>query len=373
MKKTIVFLLFLLVTASIFANNTYMVSGSTSQSTLNILKVSYFDPSQPYSQPILFNLNISIPPQADNDASDQAEYDVNIDLFWNGNLLTGTSLRPIDGFSPANQFNSSFNVTNRDLITSESNRFFEAESDFSFDDVMENNSQFEDFLLETGRFPDGQYRIEIEIVPDNSLYQGASTVVSFAVRGIQSVRLISPGHVVGATNIPLISKPIIFNWNTSGFNNSYVVEIKEFDQEYELDPSNIEYNGRLVEEEWVNNMSVYNPTYNFQENKFYAWRVKVKYIGEESLNQAGHDQYIASSYNVFQFTCAPSEKVPNAFQEQLESNLLNLNIAEINVLLNAGYLPKDGIQINGKTVYGKEAVDRIRELFSTYEIEVSVE
>ncbi len=373
MKKNLIFLLLFVLTTTIFAETAYLVTGSSTQSNLNILKVSYFDPSQPYSQPILFNLNITTPDKAPDDVSDRAEYDLNIKLFWNGNELTGTSLSPIEGFSQANQFSTSFNVTNRDVITSNDNRFFEADNNFSFDDVMENNSQFEDFLLETGRFPDGQYRIEIELVPENPLYQGDSTIISFSVRGIQSVRIISPGVLAGSTNIPLLAKPIIFNWTSSGYNNAYVIQIKEFDQPYELDPSNLEFNGRVVEEEWVNNMTVYNPSYNFQEGKYYAWKAKVKYIGEESLNQEDFDQYLSSSYHVFQFACAPTSEVPNAFQEELENNLLNLNIAEITALLESGYLPKDGIQLNGKTIYGKEAVDRIRDLFSTFEIEVSVE
>ncbi len=373
MKKIITFLSLIVFTCLIYANTAYQISGSVRQPSLNILKVSYFDPTQPYSQPIIFNLDITIPAQDASDTDRQADYDLNIDLYWNGNLLTCTTLNPIESPSPSNQYDSHFIVTNRDLITSEDNRFFEAESNFSFDDIMENNSQFEDFLLETGLFPDGQYRIEIALEPKNSLYQGDSTIITFSVRGIQSVRVISPGVLPGSANIPIENKPIIFNWNASGFNNLYVIEIKEFDQAYELDPSNIEYNGRIVEQEQVSNISVYTPQYNFQENKYYAWRAKVKYIGEETLNQSEYDQYLASSYYVFQFGCSPSVEVINAYQEELENNLMNLNIAEINALLEAGYLPKDGILLNGKKYYGKEAVDKIRELYSTYDIEISVE
>lgn len=373
MKRLMIIFLILSLTSILFGNNIYELTGSSSHAVLNILKVNYFDPSQPYSQPLLFNLTIKIPEKLTEDDSDRADYNLMINLYWNGNLLTSTNLEPVDVISPSNQYASQFTVSNRDVITSEDNRYFEADGNFSFDDVMENNSQFEDFLLETGRFPDGDYRIDIQLEPENSLYQGNSTSINFTVRGIQSVRLLNPGLSSGVTNIPQVFKPLVFNWTSSGFNNSYKVEIKEFDHASELDPSNIEFNGRLVEEEWVNNMSVYSPNYNFQEEKYYAWRVKVRYIGEEALNQEGHNQFMASSYNVFQFASSPVINVANAFQEELEKNLRKLNIAEIISLFDAGYLPKDGIILNGKTYYGKEAVDKIRELFNEYEIEVSID
>ena len=374
MKKTFIFFLLLIFSWTLLVSNNYIITGRSTQTTLNILKVSYFDPSMPLSQPLLFNLDIQIPDQVEEDVNDQAEYKLFIEIFWNGNLLTDTTLEPIEGPSPSHDFGTSFTVTNRDLITAEDNRYFVADGNFSFDDVIDNNEDFKDFLLDTGLFPDGSYRIDIELRPDDlAYYSGSSTSINFTVRGIQSVRLISPGVLVGSHNIPEIFKPIIFNWTTSGINNSYVVEIKEFDQEYELDPSNLEFNGRIVEEGELENRTVYQPEYSFQEGKYYAWRTQVKFVGEETLNQPDHNRYLSSNYNVFKFACAPTTNVPNAFQEEFENNLKNLNIAEINSLLEAGYFPKDGINLNGKTYYGKEAVDKLRELFSTYTIEVSVE
>ncbi len=374
MKRIIVFLLFFVFITTIFANNAYVVRLSCTQPVLNILKVSYFDPAEPYSQPTLFCLTTTIPPQHENDSNDFASYELSVDFFWNGDRLTGTTLNPVDYPSLSNEFGRLFSVTNRDLITSTDNNFFEADGGFSFDDIIDSNPKFKDFVLETGRFPDGNYRIDIALTPeDEGLYQGDQASVSFSVRGIQSVRVISPGVTVGSTNIPTKFQPIIFNWTTSGFNNNFIIEIKEFDQIYELDPTNIEYNGRVVESQEVYNNTIYNPTFAFQEDKYYAWRAKVKFVGEESLNQEGYEQYLASSYHVFKFGCAPNVDIPNPFQEELFNNLLNLNIAEINALIEAGYFPKDGIQLNGQTIYGKEAVDKLRALFMTYDIEVSVE
>lgn len=374
MKKFIVFILFFILTATMFASDAYKVELRSTQPTLNILKVSYFDPAQPYSQPILFTLKTTIPSKHSSDPTERAGYEIVIGFKWNDNPLTGTTLKPVDYVSQSNKFDSEFTVTNRDLITGSSNKYFEADGGFSFDDILDSNPQFKDFVLETGRFPDGNYTIDITLTPDNtSLYQGDDTSVSFSVRGIQSVRLISPGVLAGSSNIPIIFKPIIMNWTTSGFENDFVVEIKEFDQPYELESANIEYNGRIVEQEEIKNQSIYMPTYSFQENKYYAWRAKVKFIGEETLNQIDHEQFIASNYNVFKFGCGPTVNVPNAFQEQFLDNLKNLNIAEINALLEAGYFPKDGINLNGKTYYGREAAEMIRDLFMTYTIEVSVE
>lgn len=374
MKKTLVFLLFLIFTTTIFANNAYDINLSCTQPTLNILKVSYFDPAEPYSQPTLFCLTTTIPSRHLNDGNILATYQLNIDFFWNGNRLSGTNLEPVLNQSISNEFGRAFSVTNRDLITSSDNNYFEADGNFSFEDIMDSNSQFKDFVLETGRLPDGNYRIDITLTPeDETLYDGDQASVSFSVRGIQSVRVISPGVIAGSTDIPTLFHPVIFNWTTSGFENDFVVEIKEFDQPYELDPSNIEFSGRLVEREDININTIYNPMYIFQEGKYYAWRAKVKFAGEESLNQDGYEQYLASNFYVFQFGCAPATDVPNAFQAELLKSLQNLNIAEINSLLEEGYSPKDGIHLNGKTYYGKEAVDKLRALFMTYSIEVSVE
>lgn len=374
MKRIIVVLLFLVFTASMLAQNAYNVSLIYPQPILNILKVSYLDPDQPNSQPILFSLKTEIAPKHINDSAERASYELKVEFFWNGGFLTDTTLEPVEHPSESNEFGGEFFTTNRDLITSSSNRFFEADGGFSFDDIMDSNSQFKDFVLETGKLPDGDYEIRITLIPDNpSLYTGAVTSRSFSVRGIQSVRIISPGVLAGSANIPTITQPVLFNWNTSGFNNSFSVEIKEFDQTYELDPTNIEFNGRTVEEADVPNQTIYTPTYSFQENKYYAWRAKVLFVGEETLNQDNYEQYLSSNYYVFKFGCGPNTEVGNAFQEQFLNNLKNLNIAEINALLEAGYFPKDGINLNGKTYYGKEAVDMLRDLFMTYSIEVSVE
>ncbi len=374
MKRIIVFFLFFVFIAVIFANNAYDVRLSCTQPILNILKVSYFDPAEPYSQPTLFCLTTTIPPKHDNDNNEYASYQLEINFFWNGSRLTGTTLEPVDYSSVSNEFNRMFTVTNRDLITSSDNNYFEADGNFSFEDIIDSNSQFKDFILETGRFPDGNYRIDITLTPtDTNLYDGDEASVNFSVRGIQSVRIISPGVSAGSTNIPTIFKPVIFNWTTSGYNNDFVVEIKEFDHVYELDPSNIEYNGRVVELEEISKNTIYNPSYSFQDNKYYAWRAKVRFIGEESLNQDDYEQFISSQYSVFAFGDAPNVEVPNAFEAELLNSLQNLNIVEINTLLEAGYLPKDGIELNGKTYYGKEVIDMLRELFMTYTIEVSVE
>jgi hypothetical protein len=374
MKRILVFSLLFIVSATLFANNPYSITLTPTQPVLNILKVSYFDPAESYSQPILFNLRTTIPAKHEQDMAEKADYTLHIDFFWNGNPLSGTTLEPVDYPSISNDFGKTFLVTNRDVITSEDNRFYEADGDFSFDDIMDNNSQFKDFVLETGRLPDGNYRINIALVPkDITLYDGDNTSMNFSVRGIQSVRLISPGVFAGSADIPTIFNPIILNWTTSGFNNNFVVEIKEFDQPYELDPSNIENNGRVVELEEISHLTVYNPTYSFLDSKYYAWRVKVNFVGEESLNQEGHEQFLASNYNVFAFSCAPNTDVPNAFQAEFLQSLKGLNIPEINSLLEEGYLPKDGIQLNGQIHYGKDAVNKLRKLFMTYTIDVSVE
>jgi len=367
MKRIIVSLIFIVFSGLMFAYDAFDLNFSCTQPTLNVLKVSYFDPAEPYSQPIFLCLTIKVP----GDVGSTVSYDLDVEFFWNGGLLTGTTLTPVDGTTNKPGI---YTVTNRDLITSTSNAFFEADGGFSFDDIIDSNPQFKDFVLETGKFPDGNYRIDVTLTPDNlQLYAAKSASVSFKVRGIQSVRIISPGVKAGATDIPIIFKPVLFNWNTAGFDNNFVIEIKEFDQSYELDPSTIEYNGRLVEQAEVSNRTIYNPDYSFQENKYYAWRAKVRFIGEETLNQNDHTQYISSNYHVFQYDSAPKVSVTNAFQEELLNSLMNLNIAEINALFEEGYFPKDGINLNGNTYYGKEAVDKLKELFMTYTIKVSVE
>lgn len=374
MKRIIVVLVFLIITLCIMAQNAFELSLNYPHPILNILKATYLDPNQPSSQPILFSLKINIPPKHSDDEAERADYDLDVDFFWNGRELTGTTLEPAQGHSESTQFGRFFFVTNQDVITSTSNRYFEADGGFSFEDILDSNAQFKDFVLETGRLPDGDYEIRVTLIPENpTLYTGDVTSKSFSVRGIQSVRLLSPGVLAGSANIPSITQPIVFNWNTSGFNNNFSIEIKEFDQAYELDPSNIEFNGRTVERTEIASQTIYTPTYNFQENKYYAWRARVLFVGEETLNQYNHNQYLSSNYNVFKFACGPSVDVENAFQEEFLSNIKNLNIAEINALLEAGFLPQDGINLNGKTYYGKEAVDMVKDLFMTYTIEVSVE
>lgn len=370
MKKVLLLFLSILVTLTLFGNSNYTMELTCTQPTLNILKANYFDPSLPYSQPILFNLAISNPPKNSQDSNTKLNYELKVVFYWNGNLLTETSLEPI---GVARSYGQQIRVTNRQVVTNIDNNYFEVIGDFSFDDIMDGNAQLKSFILDTGRFPDGEYRVALELIPEGN-YIGTSNSVSFTVRGIHNVRLVSPGVPAGFSEIPNQCKPIIYNWSSPGFNNKYVIEIKEYDEAYELDPSNIEFTGRVVVEEDVQNRSVYVSDYNYQTNMYYAWRAKVKYIGEETLNLGvTHNQYIASSYNVFRFSAEPTTDITNIFQEDFENTLLNLNIPEITALLQQGYLPKDGIHFNGKEVYGKEAIDKLRELFSVFDIEVSAE
>lgn len=369
MKRDIVLLLLLIFTFSLFGNN-YSMELTCTQPVLNILKANYFDPSEPYSQPNLFNLAIRNPNKAFNDSNTELSYALNVEFFWNSNFLTDVVLKPK---GVATVYGQQIRVTNREVISNLHNNYFKVEGSFSFDDIIDNSTQLKDFVIDTGRFPDGAYRISMELIPDNPIYQGTSASVTFTVRGIQNVRLISPGVQAGSTNIPKLNQPIIFNWSSSGINNSYVVEIKEFDEAHELNPSNIEYSGRVVVEEDVTNRSVYVSDYNFQPNMYYAWRAKVRYMGEESLNLDNHQQFKASNYFVFKFSSEPTTEISNPFLDELHQTLLNLNIPEITSLFEEGYLPKYSIELNGRVFYGREAIDKLRELFTIYNIEVSVE
>ncbi|MFA7056077.1 MAG: hypothetical protein WC155_00770 [Candidatus Cloacimonadales bacterium] len=370
MKRNILLFLFLIIALTLFGSNNYVMDLTCTQPTLNILKANYFDPSLPYSQPILFNLSIQNPSKLSGDSNSELHYSLEVEFFWNNSRLTDTTLEPLN---LASVYGKKINLTNRDIITRDDNNYFEVIGKFSFDDIMDGNSQLKDFIMDTGRFPDGEYRIDIRLIAEGN-YVGTSKSALFTVRNIQNVRLISPGVPAGSSRIPNQCKPIIYNWTSSGFNNKYVIEIKEFDEIYELDPSNIEYNGRTVAEEDVQSRSVYISDYNYQTNKYYAWRAKVKYIGEETLNLGDtHNQFKTSSYNVFKFSGEATTEVTDVFQEEFQNTLLNLNIAEITALFEQGYFPKDGIELNGKKHYGKDAIDKIRELFSTYDIEVSVE
>jgi hypothetical protein len=134
MKRIIVFSLFLVFTATMMAQSTYQVSINYPQDKLNVLKVSYLDPDQPYSQPILFRLKITPP---EGVTLESAAYTLKIEFLWNNGSLTTTTLTPIE-VGP-NTYGSNFSFTNRDLITSTSNRFFEADSGFSFDDIIFKN------------------------------------------------------------------------------------------------------------------------------------------------------------------------------------------------------------------------------------------
>lgn len=369
MKRYIVLLLFFILTLSLFGNN-YIMDLRCTQPVLNILKANYFDPSEPYSQPNLFNLTITNPAQSSNDYNDELEYELKVSIFWNSSLLTETALEPK---SLATIYGKKIRVTNREVISNLGNNYFDVIGDFSFEDIIDNNPQLKDFIMDTGRFPDGAYRIAIELVPDNPSYQGTSASVTFTVRGIQNVTLISPGVRAGSTNIPKLNQPIIFNWSSSGVNNSYVIEIKEFDEADELNPSNIEYSGRVVVEENVAIRSVYVSNYNFQPDMYYAWRAKVRYVGEESLNLDNHLQFKASNHFVFKFSSEPTTEISNPFLDELHQTLLKLNIPEITSLFEEGYLPKQAITLNGELYSGKEAIDKLRELFMIYNIEVSVE
>ncbi len=371
MRKYVLLFIVLLLSVTINAQDSFDINIASTRPILNEFKISYVDPASPQAQPYLFYMDIEVPAYNEENFMD-APYHLNLSFWWNDHEIFDTKLVPINAaLSPSN----SFRVFNKDLITSVGSTFFEFApgEDISLEEIINNSPELEDFVLETGRFPDGTYRFDVELVANIENLSNKSSSTSFLVQSIQNVHLINPGIGNTSYDIPIVTEPITFNWNSAGIDNKYQIEIREYDELYEFQNDNAEINGRIVVKDNIEKIRFYQADYNFKDEKYYGWRINVSFTDEMSLNLDSDKQALHSEFKFFQYKSSQGNPVSNVFIDDFLEALKQLDNDEINAILKSGYLPKGGLELNGQYYYGKQALDLIKDLKDIDILDTSIE
>ena len=371
MKKLLLFLFMMLLMVHLVADDSFDIS-MNGIAYYSSFKINYVDPGAPLNQPTLFMMTFKTPEQDDSDTASELDYQIELSFSWNGADIFKTILVPL---GLAREFGSTIHITNRDLITSLGSPYFEFApgEGISLNSIIENNSQLNDLILETGSFPDGRYTFNAKVKGQNSAYTASEKSYSFSVTNTTSLYLIRPGTRAGSAEIRNLADPLVFNWSCNSANPEYVIEIKEFDEKSDLTVDNIENNGRVFFEDTIHYANSFQQSLPYNEGKYYSWRVGVKLFDDNFLNNNNITKYKYSQYYVFRYSTSQENTVFNPFHDDLIKALYELDYDDVTALLESGYEPVDGIEIDGKFYFGKEAIQLIKQLLEVNSIDVSVE
>lgn len=360
MKKSISVIIFLCLIGIVGATNYWNIDINASKAIINEFNPNFINPNLPEGQPILFTGSLSIKTSVDTGS----EYEIQLAMLWNNIEVFDTILIPNE--TTVNNSPRLILFNNHDLINSNSSRYFRYKSGNELDihSILYRVSEINDFVKEHGRFPDGNYRFIIAIKSNGALVD--SDECFFIVRGNQEIKLLYPGEPLIDEEIVDVSDIQRFQWNTSPQNSEFTIEIREYDEQYELNPSSIAYNGRRVEYVDLDRHSptIYQADYNFIDGKYYAWRVISRLESIERDNNM-------SQFNVFRYNSLANIQQNNLHNKKMINVLYNLNIREITNLLNSGFNIEDGIEVDGLTYRGDSAVKKLQDLYFFDIIELS--
>ena len=342
MKKILLFLI-LMLSLSAFAYMDLRNDANPDQS-YNVLYPTYFDPAHPENQPVIFDINIS------GDIPDLFYLKFNMD--WRGESLVNDGAIEVERFPGGN-------FTNRDMID-DSNTVFESQG-FSWEDILTNNSDFQDQILQTGSMPDGHYVLSLEAFDEYSINGNYGTSISnevsitIDIAAPTSIMLISPGTPLGLGSMSITDMYPTFVWYSDM--DGYTVRLFELTDEY-ISQEEIEYLDPLWEVSEVHSTTFPYPSgiTGLSENKIYAWQVIAGiYTPYGTSGNLKSDVYI---FNTF------TDKTSDMDTQALLNFFYQLNVSDIDEiiqLIESGYgfdtIIWDGREIN---------LDELRDIIELY-------
>ncbi len=332
MKKF--FLLILLMMSMMLSaqDDAISIDPAFQSQNFNLFYPTMFDPDNPADQPLLFNLTVT------NNGG--IEHFIKIDMLWRGNSLLqgGGEIYPIN-------VPNVYHLSNRMIITTGTSQF---ETNFDAEDIWQNNSEFEELILETGRFPDGEYMFLFQAFESENSDQPISNqaTVIITITSPVSISLITPGNPVGLGPSSITDLNPTFVW-FSNFTD-YTITVFELDNDGSQSTSleEIELLEPLFSEQ-VSGTTFPYPTYaeRLEFEKTYGWQITADISSpDESLNKT-------EKSDIYLFTVNSGEQI-DVDNQALINFLMQLNSEQTKEaidLLKTGYfstnLKYDGNQI----------------------------
>jgi len=241
------------------------ISDFTQNTIYNEFSPAQFNPADPESQPLIFNVEIK------NNGDDSA-FSLLIDIKWRGDDLDKAILihsEPYNGIPP-------IFLSNRDLINENPPQQFgfEVDSNVNFNDFLQNNPEFED-EIQKGTLPDGDYLITFQIIDiNNGNALSEPETVAFTVMKPTLIQLSSPGlpfgFGIGTTPNPY--PDFVWTSNLQEFTIK-LFELTPFEFVNQVDSQeDIENQFEPYEIEDITS-TIYPYKDQLREDRIYAWQV----------------------------------------------------------------------------------------------------
>ncbi len=205
--KHVTVLLLLLAVSVVFADGMPLTITLNDDVTYNLFYASYIDPDNPSAQPIFFSGSIQ-----NTTATDVLSYYLRVGLEWNGNTLidfndSDSRIEADDPLGPGvvKPF------TSRDIISNVPVNGFRGS--LTMDGVLDENPDFEDAILATGRFPDGMYKVTVQAFDgaNDAAISDQETMVITILNPV-NIQLLYPGTSVGGSIVSYPTQQPTFMW-----------------------------------------------------------------------------------------------------------------------------------------------------------------
>jgi len=344
--KRFILLLCILAMSLLYAQTTLNVSPRVQ--TYNEFYPAQFNPDEPLSQPVFFTLMIT-GVVADVES-------IQFDMEWNG--ISATAIITTEGDDvpfPAM-------LTNQDFINSDPIGLNVDNAD-AFDPILD---AIEDYILETGRIPDGTYLFTFTALDEdgNPL---SSDQMQLIIQAPIAIGLITPGGPIGLPPVDITYQTPDFIWYSNL--NDYTFSIFDISDlpEDQRTPEDIEVLSPHFEDSFNTTSLAYPsdaPALEF--DKTYAWRVAAPI----SIPMGTGTELYKSGFYVFRVVTEGGVDPGEVILGNFLNNVTGEQAAAILELLNSGYELQE-IEWQGEIISVEELM-AILQMIINGELEVIV-
>lgn len=296
--------------------------------TFNNVGVSVFDLDNPQEQPIIFNAtasNISTAPIGD--------YSIRISMNWRGNVIIDELIvEPVPG-SPwySIQPDVPLFLTNRDIIVNQSANF-NAQTNLSFNDIRSANPEFEDYVIQSGLIPDGNYEWFVQFIDSNDQPLSEMVTIAYTIATPIDIMLTTPGSPLGMDVYYSMSNRPTFIWYSNLENFTFEIyqvpsDVETADDIETLDPI------FTLSDIMTNSLTFPDESESLLSDRTYAWRVSA----ETSVPNGLASETRESPFYLFRTMTSAEQQ---ATQEAVINFIMQLNIPqaeELIAIINDGY------------------------------------
>ncbi len=352
MKKLLLLFITLAISSLCMGYDVEINLNLANPSPFNLFYASSVDPDNPLLQPILFRGDISIT----NDGPDQLDdYYLEVELRWEDRTLINdskvTAIQPLIKGIPKT-------FTSRDVISNIPTNGFEGE--LTMDGVLDENPDFKDVIMETGRFPDGHYHVLVEVFNADGVSVSNIAPLDFTIVNPLNIQLLYPGGPAGQSIVSYPTQRPTFMW-ISNLQN-FEIKIVEVDNPSTFSAEMIDGSTPVCEETTRSTAFRYPTSAPMLEiGRAYAWQVK----GEVLTAGGANNHWLESPVFTFRIENPNNDPVQLEILYTLLNNILDVpGMEDFLDLLNLGYSPTGNVLYHGEIVPFSQLNDLISDILS---------